>query len=429
MAGLFVVLVISLSLKIWKSKSSFLNLSNFLSVTSLAMFCLITFNFASSHHQDVVSRLNAYIEKSNQTKSTLFASASVEPVKEISKESLPDIYYIILDMYPSNVTFKKHFNFDNTAFINTLEKKGFYVAKDSYSNYPVTHLSLSSSLNMDYINEEANGLVTTDMRLYYKLISSPKVVNEVRKHGYQFISFSSGWHLTEALGNRADHLINYSFIPLNPFYDSIIKMTLLRPFAYDLYKQQRYSFDALAQLPKLKSPKFVFLHMYAPHPPFRFDKNGNKRDFHEHENIDSKEAFVDVVTYINRKTEEAVNLIIKNSSREPIIIIQGDHGTGIPENAGPGDTNLVIDKNSVEDMQARYGILNAYYVPDKVKGKLYPQVSPVNSFRIIFNELWKESYPILEDKSYFMWWEDPTNNFVDVTDKVHLEKNVASLNN
>ena len=67
-------------------------------------------------------------------------------------ENLPDVYYIILDEYPNNESLKKFYEFDNNKFLISLEDSGFYVIENSFSNYPMTIQSLSSSLNMEYLD-------------------------------------------------------------------------------------------------------------------------------------------------------------------------------------------------------------------------------------------------------------------------------------
>jgi hypothetical protein len=71
--------------------------------------------------------------------------------------------------------------------------------------------------------------------------------------------------------------------------------------------------------------------------------------------------------------------IFKNSKYPPIIILQGDHGMSV-------DTR---DK-----------ILNAIYMPDGGMENLYPSISPVNTFRVIFNNYFGTDLPLLEDKTY-----------------------------
>ncbi len=63
----------------------------------------------------------------------------------------PDVYYIILDAYTRADVLQDVFGYDNQPFLDQLEALGFRVAEDSRSNYALTRLSLSSSLNMNYL--------------------------------------------------------------------------------------------------------------------------------------------------------------------------------------------------------------------------------------------------------------------------------------
>ena len=67
-------------------------------------------------------------------------------------DTLPNVYYIILDGYPRNDVLKEHMNFDNNEFTNILKQRGFHVAENSYANYSFSSQSISSTMNMDYVN-------------------------------------------------------------------------------------------------------------------------------------------------------------------------------------------------------------------------------------------------------------------------------------
>jgi hypothetical protein len=54
------------------------------------------------------------------------------------------------------------------------------------------------------------------------------------------------------------------------------------------------------------------------------------------------------------------------------------------------------------------GILNAYYFPEK-QPVFYPTITPVNTFRLLFDTYFDESYPLLDDLSYFSSYKDPYN--------------------
>ena len=63
---------------------------------------------------------------------------------------------------------------------------------------------------------------------------------------------------------------------------------------------------------------------------------------------------------------------------------------------------------------SRMRILNAYYVPENIRKKLYYNITPVNTFRIILSELLKINLPILDDKNFFTAQDKLA--FDDVTD-------------
>ena len=52
-------------------------------------------------------------------------------------------------------------------------------------------------------------------------------------------------------------------------------------------------------------------------------------------------------------------------------------------------------------------ILNAYYLPDGGERVLYEGITPVNSFRMIFDQYFGASYDKLEDASYFSDYKNP----------------------
>jgi hypothetical protein len=63
----------------------------------------------------------------------------------------------------------------------------------------------------------------------------------------------------------------------------------------------------------------------------------------------------------------------------------------------------MLDWRSAEksNLEERFSILNAYYLPGDGDAGLYDQISPVNTFRLIFNLYFGTEYARLEDESYF----------------------------
>ena len=60
-------------------------------------------------------------------------------------------------------------------------------------------------------------------------------------------------------------------------------------------------------------------------------------------------------------------------------------------------------------------ILNAFYLPKNDSSFLYDSITPVNTFRLIFNRYFNMKYESQEDKSYFTRYAMPYK-FKDVTD-------------
>ena len=52
-------------------------------------------------------------------------------------------------------------------------------------------------------------------------------------------------------------------------------------------------------------------------------------------------------------------------------------------------------------------ILNAYYLPGNGGNSLYPAISPVNTFRVVFNAYFGGRFPLLPDTSYYSSYNDP----------------------
>jgi len=52
-------------------------------------------------------------------------------------------------------------------------------------------------------------------------------------------------------------------------------------------------------------------------------------------------------------------------------------------------------------------ILNAYYLPRGGQDLLYENISPVNSFRLIFDYYFGGNFGLLEDGSYFSSYQQP----------------------
>lgn len=333
-----------------------------------------------------------------------------------SPDKLPDIYYIILDGYGRDDVLHNFYGYDNTEFIEFLSSRGFYLARESHSNYAWTALSLASSLNMEYLGyvEEGESLSTTDAILSQK-INDSQVLRTVHARGYAFVQFSSGMMPTDD-NPCADIKYRYGF--LNEFETFLGKTTFVldRVIATEIWRKRvLFNFDELGKLQKLKTPKFVFAHFIIPHPPNLFDRNGQPLSLTDllanpggAGNWDSKDRYIDQVIFVNKKVEALVDQILAQSTNPPIIILQADHGPASSGAEGGWDHASQMLSHGKWDLATsrlileRMSILNAYYLPGSdANSHPYQTISPVNTFRFIFDRYLGTNLGLLEDKSYF----------------------------
>jgi len=341
---------------------------------------------------------------------------SVNKLNYLKKAPPPDIYYIVIDGYANNSTLKEFYGYDNSEFTNYLEKKGFFVALNSKSNYPTTMLSLSSSLNMEYL-DSLNRFKDFDIKTTetLKLMNHSKVLNLLKSMGYKFVYFNSGWSITN-IKKGVDLKINDAYS--TEFIRTYLRRTMLFTFVdkmeyWDLRNNILYAFDKIPGLPNFKAPKFVYIHIICPHPPYLFDRNGNKVSYTINQDWQNKSKYLDQTIFITKKVKTLINQILLNSKNKPIIILQSDHGPA---------SGLVTSENWSNPTDAmikeRTRILNAYYLPNNESKYLYSSITPVNTFRIIFNEYFGTNYPILKDKVYFVGNKKKQYNFKEVTNRL-----------
>jgi hypothetical protein len=365
----------------------------------------------------------------------------------------PDIYYIILDGYGREDILKKYYEYDNSALIDYLEGKGFYVADRGRSNYISTVLSLSSSLNMQYIDTllpDTDPLVDDEVQLVVyesdllELIHHSEVRSFLARNGYRLVTYDNDFKTT---ARDADVLLAYSSLfpragggesrkgsDVNGFEGLLLETSIARSWIDWQAAQGRgniliespYSghrarvldmFEALKEIPQMEGDNFVFMHFLVPHPPFVFGPNGEMirhdvaftlSDGVNYPGTPRKYAreYSEQISYINQYLEEAVNSIIDNSETPPIIIIQGDHGPR---------KSLNFKNPKMEDLEGSFSILNAYYLPNIDQDVLYPTITPVNSFRIVLNIYLDAGFDLLPDENYLSNSVQPFN-FINVTD-------------
>ena len=336
----------------------------------------------------------------------------------------PDIYYIVFDGYERADVLKELYGYDNSEFIEALRRRGFYVADLSRSNYLSTNYSLSTSLNLVYFQDFPPRILRNaryDLRTNY-------VTDFLRKRGYQVVVFDSG------TGNTTTQYYDEFVAPpkspsaqgsvVNPFERLLVQTTLgllltkgsgesagpaLQNHAIaaavnqELETRRERVRHALARLPDsstLPGPYFLFAHIYLPHIPFLYGPEGEPLQFsgdmnfywYEVEQEDYPQNYVYQIEYLNRSVLQTIDRIQDSSEKPVVIILQSDHGD---------ELLLDWDNPTAVGVGARSAILNAIYYSDGSYEELYPTLTPVNTFRAVFNHWFGTGYPWLQDKVFF----------------------------
>lgn len=438
-------LVATISYTVVRSRADFGVLTRFLNLAALALVAMVGVNFGvGGARMHLMPRLRAFTapkadaRQSNEPLPTAIPTVqdpddfdlgefrhwwqqdiSSESV-EATAESLPDIYYIIVDAYARADILEEVYQFDNSDFLSYLTEKGFYVAQKSRANYPQTALSLSSSLNSMYLDGLATqmGTETENRQPLQVMIRNNRLFQYLHSRGYTICAFSTGYSSTDI--KSADVYMEPPQWDLSEFQEALVALTPLSLFENTVFDFRRerilYAFDHMADAAQIDGPTFAFVHVLSPHWPFLFDANGEsiqpprrigaRADYEYDEFI---AGYTSQLLFVNSELQTAIDAILSQSSAPPIIIVQADHGPDARLDPGWELDNTYLPE--------RMSILNAYYFPDQDYADLYEDITPVNTFRIVLNKYFGTDQELLEDKSYFADWFHPYV-FIDVTENL-----------
>jgi hypothetical protein len=357
------------------------------------------------------------------------AASGHRRIGPLASKDLPDIYYIILDAYGRDDRLRMFYGYDNSPFLKALEDRGFYIARHSGANYDQTQLCLASALSMSYLEDKPSSLSPEILR---QRIDDNEVANYLSTKGYHYINIWSG--MEESRVATADLVLNNQD-DVTTFEGQALGLTLhgaskqAQHGRYEAHRERiRGVFRNLNTVAQLPYPKFVFAHALSPHPPFVFGPNGEGVDpigplimtdgsslLEEITRDEYKKGYINQLQYINQQVLGAVDSILKQSRRPPIIIIQGDHGSRM---------NLDWYNEAKTDLREPFSNLNAYLVPKKVRGYLYDDITPVNSFRILLSHLFGAKLEPLPNRSFYSTASHPFD-FKEVTRFLRGESSAA----
>lgn len=327
----------------------------------------------------------------------------------------PDIYYIILDSYVRADALPE---FDNSKFLEELERRGFYIASEATSNYAHSDQSIGSSLNMSYLDALHQRSQAAEKDLI-DIAQSHALGAILKGIGYTYMHLDSGFIFTDE-SPIADFHVKFTpagtFVsegargapapylsPKRPFFSSIflralVQTTALRSLVgqrlftsttepYIIFTSPRRAlqmFEFLTNPIEVGDPQFVFAHFGTPHPPSVFDQHGNyivgdsSVGFLDSHDPSVPNAYVGEVIYINSLVIKMIDGILGSHSSPPIIVIASDHGM-------------------TDGCECPHSILAAFHLPHGGNSGLYPSISSVNHFRYILDYYFDFNLGLLDD--------------------------------
>ena len=349
-------------------------------------------------------------------------------------EHCPNIYYLMVDSHVRHDAFRKFYGGDYSDFIAYLRSNEFFVAGKSYSNYPVTAFSVSSTLNMDFIVKDGpKGIMNTTARGNDMLRGRSPVTAAFRARGYTILHTTNGFLQATECGGFEDRCIRKQSRLITLQELGLIKAT---PIYWVLNRSlPDWETDLDDLFPDLRDGTVAYFHSYQPRNipadipppsewpffwftdfmgmhnlafdsecnyrhPFRIGERKPKPSRPSHEI-----AYREQVPCMHAQLREAIDAILEVDP-EAIIVLQADHGSTMIHNM----RERPASEWTRDDILEVFGILNAIRLPAVCRSRLYESISPVNTFRVILGCLDGKDYELLPDISYVAayrgWWPD-----------------------
>jgi hypothetical protein len=289
---------------------------------------------------------------------------------------------------------------------------------------------------MEYLDDLAAsvGPGSSDYHPLFRLVDDNEVARFLKRQSYRYIHIGSWWDPTE-LSSIAD--VNYGISAPSDFISALVRTTILPDTVAKLrrlglklpgtaelngdrgqYDGARFGFQKIEDVAGAPGPKFVFAHILIPHKPFVFAADGTYLTPEERAKHSAKEDFLGQALYTNTRLEEVARVLLSGPKEtRPIVIIQTDEGPN-PAGFDDDDADFKWTTASQEDLEIKYPILNAFYLPGLTDTGVYPEISTVNTFRLVLGKYFGADLPLLPDRLYIYRDKAHPYDFSEITDRI-----------
>ncbi|MGB4846017.1 MAG: sulfatase-like hydrolase/transferase, partial [Ferruginibacter sp.] len=318
----------------------------------------------------------------------------------------PNVYFLMFDEYAGYKSLQDSFAYRNDSLYDFLKQKEFAVLP-TFANYDYTPFSMSSMLNMQYVDSNYNHtlLEQSDIQQRFGEIRNAEVFSIFKAMYYKIENYSIfGIKNNPALsGSNPLFPIHAYLLTDKIFHNRLIKDLgwwfvsgrFQIPFIKNnfILKDDRYNKKVELKVlesaaTKNKQPKFCYAHFMLPHGMYFRDSSGVLNTVSQMQDLFNKPLYLSYLKYTNGVIKNMVSKIVTDDP-QAIVIIMSDHG--FYNYNSPGN-----------DDPYNYDNFCLVRFPDKNYLPYKDKWSNVNFFRYLFNSQYGQNLPYLKDSSIYI---------------------------
>lgn|GEM_PF-7067890 len=339
-------------------------------------------------------------------------------------ESRPNVYMFIPDEYVRADVLEELTGFDNKEFLSQLKARGFKTVPRGHSNYGKTGTSIATTLSMQFIiaegkNAEYRPIIKYGGAEKNKIkYGEGRVIKKFRDNGYKYYFATSR---ESFVGDSCPPGPDYCYQGrggLGELEANLLKLTpmlnILRKYFVDFVSNYMLRPEwVVDNMPDTGgAPLFTVTHFVQPHSPYVSNADCSIREtgpknqwdflvnFRWSQNLPpevQKEYYLDNLKCANIRLMTAVDRILEQDP-DAVIIIQGDHGTG--HKSKYQKFHMPVSEWTKEELMERHSAFNTLRLPEKCRELIYPTMTLVNTYRIVFACLEGRKPKLQPDKLY-----------------------------
>lgn len=192
-------------------------------------------------------------------------------------EDGPDIWFLVLDTYPSADTLRQTFSSAGADLVQELAKRGFHINQNALTPYSMTMLAVPALLDGEYVLTKGPATPGVGQEIRRRVIGENRFVRSIARLDYSITVVENGWRFS-GCAEFVDTCV------AAPWLDEQSGLLLQRSLVGRSMNVGREDFiprassaliDWLADNgERIKDngvPDLVYLHIMLPHSPLRFN--------------------------------------------------------------------------------------------------------------------------------------------------------------